>query len=448
MPSMRLFSSPLSRLSQSLCAAALALSAPTAQADTMTAEDFVGFDPVQARVGQLLFYDKMLSGNMNISCATCHHHDLNSADGLSLGLGEGGFGLGPERQSGLVGTTRVAERIPRNAPALWNIGHDDRHTLFHDGRVQADPDQPSGFRTPAGKETPVGLNSIVAAQALFPLTSAAEMKGQPGDNDVADAFAKSFTDGWQTITERVRAKPAYETAFMLAFDDVEKAEDITITHIVNAIAAFEGTEWQSFDSPYDDFVNHGTPLEPLAERGRELFFGEAGCSSCHSGPLFTDQNFYAAGVPQFGPGRKFDGNDLPRDMGRMETTRDPADAYKFRTPSLRNVALTGPYGHNGAYTELRDMIRHMCDPITTRANWTPGMARLPDVPWLAEEDFTIVAHREEQERQASTLDLIPVKMVEEDIDALEAFLHALTGKTAMQRPLGRPSRVPSGLPVD
>ena len=68
----------------------------------------------QARLGRLLFYDKILSGNMNISCATCHHHSLHGADGVSLGIGEGGYGLGPDRLSGLVGATRVKARIPRN----------------------------------------------------------------------------------------------------------------------------------------------------------------------------------------------------------------------------------------------------------------------------------------------------------------------------------------------
>lgn len=441
MPAMRIISRPLLGI-------ALFFGATLAHADTMGPDDFTRFDPAQARLGQLLFYDKILSGNMNISCATCHHHSMNGADGVSLGIGEGGYGLGPDRLSGTIGTTAVEERIPRNAPALWNVGHKDRHTLFHDGRVQADATQPSGFRTPAKADTPLGLNSIAAAQALFPMTSAAEMAGKPYDNEVASAFAFSFPAGWEVIAQRIRDKPAYVSAFRIAFDDVNAAEDIDITHIVNAIAAFEGTEWQSFDSPYDRYLTDGTPLDPLAERGRALFFGDAGCSSCHSGPLFTDQNFYAAGVPQFGPGRLFDGNDLPRDMGRMETTRDPADAYKFRVPSLRNVALTGPWGHNGAYSDLREMIRHMCDPLTTRASWTPGMARLPNVPWLAAEDFTIVAHGEEQERQSTTLDITPVKMVEADIDALEAFLNALTGETALERPLGRPDRVPSGLPVD
>ncbi len=447
MPLKTAFTKPLMRLFSAASLAVFALSSG-AEAESLTAEEFVAFDTSQARLGQLLFYDKLLSGNLNISCATCHHHDLHGADGLSLGIGEGGFGLGAERRSGTIGTTRIGHRIPRNAPALWNAGFAEMQNLFHDGRVAVNPDHPSGFDTPAGDLTPVGLNSILAAQALFPMSSAAEMAGGPEDNELGAAFADRIDKGWSLVAQRVREKPAYETAFLLAFPHVKDADDITIVEIVNSLAAFIGTEWQSFDSPYDNYVNHGTPLDPLAERGRELFFGDAGCVSCHNGPMFSDQDFHAVGLPQFGPGRPFDGDTLPRDLGRMETTRDPADAYRFRTPSLRNVALTGPYGHNGAYTDLRDMIRHMCDPVTMRANWTPGMARLPDVPWLTEEDFTLILHSEEQHRQATTLDLTPVDMVEGDIDALEAFLHSLTGETALQRPLGRPGWVPSGLPVD
>ncbi|KUF12842.1 methylamine utilization protein MauG [Pseudoponticoccus marisrubri] len=418
-----------------------------ARAQSLSAEDFLDFDQGQARLGQLLFYDKILSGNRNISCGTCHHHELNGTDGLSLGIGEGGHGLGRERTPG-SGATRIAARIPRNAPALWNLGNRDVRVMFHDGRVEQMDAKGMAFATPAGERTPRGLNSVLAAQALFPVSSPDEMAGAPSENPVSAAFAERIDKGWAMLADRVRDVPGYVQRFEQAYPHVRGAEDITIVEIANALAAFIGTEWQSYDSPYDRYVTQGTPLPALAEQGRQLFFGEAGCVRCHNGPLFTDQEFYAVGVPQFGPGRPFDGDTIPRDLGRMETTRDDRDAYKFRTASLRNVALTAPYGHNGAYPTLRDMIRHMCDPITTRANWRPGMARLPQVDWLTGEDFRLRENDAELARQVSYLDLQPVEMIEEDIDALEAFLHALTGESAAQRPLGRPDTVPSGLPVD
>ncbi|MEO0387951.1 MAG: cytochrome-c peroxidase, partial [Pseudomonadota bacterium] len=95
----------------------------------MTARDFRPIDAPAAAVGRLLFYDKILSGNRNISCATCHHHDLATGDGLSLGIGAGGTGIGPERRAG----PQIHRRVPRNAPPLWNLGARAVTVLFHDG---------------------------------------------------------------------------------------------------------------------------------------------------------------------------------------------------------------------------------------------------------------------------------------------------------------------------
>jgi cytochrome c peroxidase len=422
------------------------MSAP-AQADRLRAQDFLPYDQTQAQLGQLLFYDKILSGNQNISCGTCHHHSLNGTDGISLGIGEGGSGLGSLRTPG-DGNSRIVARVPRNAPALWNLGHRNVQRMFHDGRVEQIEIDSLAFRTPAGAHLPDGLNSVLAAQALFPMSSPTEMAGAPHENPIAAAFGEQIDMGWAAVTDRVRAVPEYAELFAAVYPEVQSASDITIVEIVNAIASFIGSEWQSYDSPYDAWLIAGTPLPPLAERGRQLFFGKAGCANCHNGPLFSDQEFHAVGVPQFGPGRPFAGDTIPRDLGRMETTRDPGDAYRFRTPSLRNVALSAPYGHNGAYPTLRGIVRHMCDPITARREWTPGMARLPQVAWLNGQDFRLMSYKDELEQQTLNLDIVPVEMIDDDIDALVAFLNALTGENATKRPLGRPDSVPSGLPVD
>lgn len=422
---------------------AASLCAFSAGAETISATDFIDFDPKQAALGQLLFYDKILSGNQNISCATCHHHSLGGTDGLSLGIGEGGVGLGKDRTPG-AGATKIAARIPRNAPALWNLGHKDVHTLFHDGRVEATDAKGARFETPAKALLPHGLNSILAAQALFPMSSDAEMAGHGDENLVGAAFADRIDKGWDLVTKRVRAIPEYEDRFAAAFPSVQRAGDITIVEIANAIAAFIGTEWQSYDSPYDAYLTKGTPLQADAERGRQLFFGDAGCAQCHNGPLFSDQQFYSVGIPAFGPGR-IDGQ---RDIGRMETTGNPDDAYKFRTPSLRNIALTGPYGHNGAFPTLSDMIRHMANPTASHAAWLPDLAELPKVAWLQEADFKLSSDAAETTRILAGLDLSKVSLSDAEISDIEAFLHALTGASAHNLPLGRPDKVPSGLPVD
>jgi cytochrome c peroxidase len=93
-------------------------------------------------------FDKILSGNKNISCATCHHPFAATSDGLSLPVGEGGRGLSTARDLGVF-STPAFERVPRNSPALFNLGAHEFSIMFHDGRVEVDPNQPSGFISPA-----------------------------------------------------------------------------------------------------------------------------------------------------------------------------------------------------------------------------------------------------------------------------------------------------------
>ena len=416
-----------------------------AAAQTISPDDYIPADPAQARIGQLLFYDKILSGNRNISCGTCHHHDHAGTDGLSLGIGEGGAGVGPDRTAG-TGADRIRKRIPRNAPSLWNLGHNSVRVLFHDGRLTASELYDNGFDSPAEEWLPQGLDNLLAAQALFPLAAQFEMAGNPGENDVIGEVRNRIDRGWPIIAKRVRTIPAYAEMFIQAFDHIEEPGDITIVEIGNALGAFIAAEWQSYDSPYDKWLT-GTPLPDDAERGRQLFF-TGRCASCHAGPLFSDQEFHALGLPAFGPGRTRPFDPIPRDVGRMGETNLLEDAYKFRTPSLRNVALTAPYGHNGAHATLEAMIRHHADPARARDAWRPEMANLPEAPWLATTDFAIRSDTREMARQRVAIDLQPMRLSNDDITDLVAFLHALTGETALDRPLGRPDAVPSGLPVD
>jgi len=412
----------------------------------ITADNYIAIDMDQARIGRLLFYDKVLSGNKNISCGTCHHHNFAGGDGVSLGIGEGGVGVGPDRTAG-TGDDRIKKRIPRNAPSLWNLGHKDISVIFHDGRLTAADTYGNGFNSPAEEWLPQGLDNLLAAQALFPLTAQFEMAGNPRENEVAGAIHDRPNAAWPIIAKRVRIIPEYANMFLQAFDNISKPEDISIVEIGNALGAFIAAEWQSYDSPYDAWLT-GTPLPDDAERGREVFFTSARCAACHAGDLFTDQSFHALGLPSFGPGRTRVWDQISRDVGRMGKSNLQSDAYKFRTPSLRNVALTAPYGHNGAMPTLEAMIRHHADPAASAAAWTPDMAALPDVPWLARADFNIREDSAEMARQKDAVSVRPIHLSENDISDLEAFLNALTGATALTRPLGRPDTVPSGLTVD
>lgn len=414
----------------------------------LTDDDFIAFDPAKAKIGQLLFYDKILSGNRNISCGTCHHNDLGGTDGLSLGIGEGGVGLGTKRLAE-AGGERIRKRIPRNAPALWNLGAKDVDVLFHDGRLEISDLYGNGFNSPAEEWLPQGLETILAAQALFPLTARFEMAGDPEENEVSGAVNDRIDNAWPILAKRVRIIPEYGEMFVEAFDHINAPEQVTIVEIGNALAAFIGSEWANYDSPFDRYLAGDTnALSDIQRAGMTLFYGDAGCATCHAGPLMSDQQFYALALPAFGPGktRRFDLQ--PRDVGRMGESDRLEDAYRFRTPMLRNVALSAPYGHNGAYPTLEGIVRHHLDPERALDTWSRDMARLPSAPWLEKVDFIVQADHREIARQRAKIDIEPVEMSEEDVSAIVAFLESLTGETAEDRPLGRPASVPSGLTVD
>ncbi|MEO0401466.1 MAG: cytochrome c peroxidase, partial [Pseudomonadota bacterium] len=396
----------------------------------LTADDFIQPDAAQAKLGQLLFYDRILSGNRNIACSTCHHPDLGTGDGLSLGIGEGGEGLGPQRTAG-TGDSRIRKRIPRNAPGLWNLGAKDLTVMFHDGRLSAADTYENGFNSPAEERLPEGLENLLAAQAVFPLVAQFEMAGNPKENEVAGAVHNRIDYAWPILADRVRHIPAYADQFAVVYPHIQSGEDITIADIANALSAFMIWEWTSFDSPFDAYLSGDmTALTPMQKVGMTLFYGKANCATCHSGALMSDQDFHALGLPPFGPGRTRAFDPMVRDVGRMGESDTLEDAYAFRTPMLRNVALTGPYGHNGAYATLEDMVRHHLDPARGFDAWTPAMAELPEVPWLAGGDFMVWQDSREIARQRSAVTLKANLMSNAGIDALVDFLGALTGETA------------------
>ncbi len=256
-------------------------------------------NPDKVQRGQSLFFDKLLSGNRNISCATCHHPLTGTGDGLSLPVGEGGLGLGPTRDTG-SGRDAVHERVPRNAPALFNLGAREFRVMFHDGRLMEDSRHPSGFQSPAGDDLPPGLDNALAAQAMFPVTSGAEMAGQPGENPIADAAAAGKLAGpdgvWEQLARRLRDIPEYVALFKQAYpDEITESEDISFVHAANAIAAFEADFWRSDDSPFDRFLRGKRgAMSPSAIWGMGLFYGKAGCHSCHGGVFQTDHGFHCS----------------------------------------------------------------------------------------------------------------------------------------------------------
>lgn len=402
----------------------------------------------EVRLGRLLFYDQILSGNRNISCATCHHPRFATSDGLSLGLGDGGVGLGPERIPDRANLPE--QRIPRNAPALFNLGAREFTVMFHDGRVEADPSRPSGLRTPLEDEMVSGFASILSAQTMFPVLSPDEMAGHYQENDVSTAVREGIITppggAWDILSKRVAAIPAYRDMFSAAYPDIAGGRPIAFSDISNAIAAFVAFEWRSDNSPFDAMLRGGAALAPEAQAGMDLFYGTAGCSDCHVGKFQTDQGFHAMGEPQLGPGKAERFERHSRDVGRIRVTNRPEDAYAFRTPSLRNVTATGPWGHAGAWSDLAAFLHHHADPSVGLSGYDRALALLPAID-LAKSDWAILDSPDEVHAiEAAALPGRPLSQVE--VRQLIAFLDSLRDRAAIDGRLGVPEAVPSGLPVE
>lgn len=445
--------------------------------------------PEKRDLGRLLFFDKILSGNKNIACATCHHPDFATSDGVALGLGEGPEGLGPERQPGNTKASAVYGRVPRNSPGLFNLGAHQFGKMFHDGRVEIDTNgyYEGGFITPAKWKLPNGLENVLAAQAMFPVTSPIEMAGQKGENPIADQRSLNNVAGpggvWELLAQRLQQIPEYVERFKAAFPDrVTEAGNITYVLAANAIAAFEGEAFRADDSPFDGYLRGSdASLSNAQQRGMELFYGTAECSSCHAGKFLTDNEFHAIAMPQIGPG-KGDGSDADywrrsgeraflEDFGRGHVTVRPEDEFKFRTPSLRNVALTGPWGHDGAYEDLEDVVRHHLDPAGSLQRYVPDENALPRLDRILEQtargsrwsqgwltsrrargflmrDTWVQQHPKLRARIAAANELQRMDLTDRQVADLVAFLGSLTDASSNDLSHIVPRRVPSGLPVD
>ncbi len=426
--------------------AALVLLSSVATAETLPSPDaeFPKAGMPQIELGRLLFYDPILSGGKTVSCASCHHPEHATGDAVSLGLGDGANGLGPDRK---VDPANMPEqRIPRNAPALFNVGALEYRTFFHDGRLEVDENRKGGIRTPLGAEMEQGFASLLSAQTMFPVLSGDEMAGHLGESDVSKAVRQGVLTGpggaWDILAQRVAGLPEYRAMF----DGVIGAKPVHFTDISDAIAAFVAFEWRATESDFDRFLRGEIELARDEAMGLDLFYGKAGCASCHAGLFQTDHDFHAIAMPQIGPGKRASFERGAADEGRMLVTGDPADAFKFRTPSLRNVIHTSPYGHAGAYARLEDAVRHHLNPEKYLADYDPAQAVLPAL--AGAEDTIVMVDPTEMARISAANELAPRVLSQAEVNAIIAFLGALTDEDSLDGRLGVPATVPSGLPVD
>ncbi|HEU4787244.1 MAG TPA: cytochrome-c peroxidase, partial [Gemmatimonadaceae bacterium] len=271
--------------------------------------------PALARLGQALAFDKILSGNRNIACTTCHLPKFETGDGKSLSVGEGGVGLGPPREhpDGVF--------IPRNAPSFFNL-YAMRH-LFWDGRVQIDAQH--RFHTPAGAQLTSEMQQVleygpVSALAMFPVTSRIEMRGAPG-TDLGDLADDDFTGIWAGLMKRLGAIPEYRALFEAAYPGT-RFDNMTFAHAANAIGAFITDQFSFRNTPWDRFLNGDDGALTARQLAGAQTFLSLKCSICHNGAMLSDEQFHNVALPQIGPGEG-NGASMHDDFGRMNVTGDP-----------------------------------------------------------------------------------------------------------------------------
>ncbi len=398
-------------------------------------------DSELARLGRDLFFDPILSGDQNIACATCHHPDFAMADGRALPIGAGGMGLGEERAfrklvSAASGETElnpfIGEFIPRNSPTIINSAL--LPSQFWDGRVEQDSGAQS-VHTLEDAINDLDLRDPLLAQVLFPITSRHEMAGLTFGSYPPMVIRLS-------LLERLRDNANYAGRFERIFG----GEPLSIRQLGEAIAAFE-RQLVFTASPWDDYMaGDQAALSEGQKRGALLFYGalnrEVNCAQCHSGPLLTDMDFHNLLVPQLGPG-KDNGEDGKDDFGRANVSFDYRDQYRFRTPSLRNVELTAPYFHSGAYRSLSDVVWHHADPWRANITYAPDKELPPELrDQLLPYDFARQAHSVAFPMQAG----MPLR--DDEVADLVAFMLALTDPAARDLSHITPTQLPSGLPLD
>ena len=344
-----------------------------------------------ANLGRALFFDPRLSGDGTMSCATCHDPGRAFTDGRDNGvggaasLGNDGETLG-DRNAPMITYASLVPAFARRDDGSYEGG------LFHDGRA-----------------------TDLAAQARRPITSPKEMA-------LPSAAA---------VRERVLDNPAYVEAFTSLLGQRSLATpDAALSSVAEAIAAYESSaEFSSFDSRYDRYLRGEATLTTEEELGRSLFFSPlSNCSRCHlidqreDRPRETFSNFeyHNIGVPANARLRKANGSapgDIDKGLAANPAVPGRDHLGKVRVPSLRNVAVTGPYMHNGVFAELSTAIlfynRFLVDSPASRTNPETGE------PWGEADAPATVAH-----------DLLAAgqPLSERRVRQIEAFLRTLTDR--------------------
>lgn len=257
-----------------------------------------GYTPQQIDLGRYLFFDPLLSGDKQTSCAHCHHPDHGFGDGKARAVGFGGTGWGPERHGGKL--------LDRATPSLWNMAFQD--SFFWDARA-----------------------STLEAQAEGPLFNPDEMGNTP-----------------EGLVSNLNANKTYRALFADAFD-LDMQAPITAHQIAKSLSAFQAS-LISLNSRYDRYAHGDVDAFSDTEiEGHNIFRSfVTRCSQCHTPPLFTNNQIAVIGAPE-PSGKEFD-------LGAFAISENVDSRGAFKVPSLRNIATTAPYMHSGVFDSLDKVV--------------------------------------------------------------------------------------------
>ncbi len=395
-------------------------------------------------LGRALFFSRQLSGDRDVACASCHHPLLGGADRLSLPVGIAAHT--PE----IVGPGRVAEIARETDPKAKSIGGPNvarntlstfnaalyKQRLLFDGRISLigldDAGKPL-YRTPEStlRSSPDvnAVGDLLAVQARFPIVSFQEMRG------FGEFYALTAAEIRTAIAARIEAAGTWLQPFRVAFSapDASPESLFTFDRIATALSAYQQsqvfveTAWKRY------LQGDLSALTEEQKAGALLFLqpvseGGYGCSGCHAGDFFTDEQMHVTGFPQFGRGKRSTGDD----PGAFLVSQDSQDSYAFRTPSLLNVTETKPYGHTGAFDTLAELLVYHADPASGIESYDFSLAHLSQ---FAASPNPYPGARALTEKAVATLSpALPRKSPStRETQQLVAFLGALTDPCVQSR---------------
>ena len=427
-------------------------------------------DPARADLGRLLFFDKILGLHDDNSCAGCHAPAFGFGDSQRMAIGV--------QNNDVVGPSRQGPRNQRRSPLVAN-------TVFYPAlmwtprfvALSGDPfDASLGFQFPPPENVVTGVPTLLSAQGSLPSTELVEMAGFNGITANPGPLGPrhfQFDDGQgqvlpapdgtgvhnfpiqAAVDARLNANALYLQKFGEVFNGGVPlaAGAITIDMRRLAIAEFQAN-LTAANAPLDRFARGEPGAMTIGQkRGALLFFGEAGCVSCHAvaGPaneMFSDFQPHRIGGPQvapvFGVGTGnviFDGPDENEDFGFEQTTGDPALRYMFRTAPLRNLKVSPGFFHNGAFLSLEAAIAHHLDVDRSLRQYDPAANALPAD--LSVGPFMGILHAgiDPRLRKAVRLDDQEVR------DLVEFVRDGLFDARVLSFCDQLPASVPSGMPL-